>query len=254
MPGLKKLTLANFGFDDVNTLTSCLSTQLQYLNLSYVKMGTMLEWSTSEVDDLVTRLSQLKRLVSLNLAGSASIADRHLRVLLPNLKCIRCLDVSEEFGNNGTGGHSQLSDVGLKLIADNCPKILGLGLNYQQVVTIAGVRDLLQKCSDMVALEIGGMNVGTEYVEELVATPRQLLFFLFGAIGFRPNASEQLAIQKAIKGTEGRAVVCTVSGGRVDVNLPLKYKERQEESVANINKANGQEIKPVMCNKWDGIL
>ena len=127
MPNLKKVDLTNFGFDDINTLTSCLSTGLQSLNLVYLKMGAMLEWNTSEMDALVDKLSQLTSLVSLNLADSA-ITDEHLMVLLPKLKVIRYLDVSGRFGNSGIVGgptsDSQLSDLGLKAIAESCPEIL----------------------------------------------------------------------------------------------------------------------------------
>lgn len=97
MPNLKKLSLTSFGFDDVGTLASCLSSDLQVLNLSYVKMGTMLEWSNLEVDLLVGTLSGLEKLVSLSL-NDIALADEHLRSLLPHLKFIRCLNLEGRWG------------------------------------------------------------------------------------------------------------------------------------------------------------
>ena len=88
-----------FGFDDVGTLTSCLSSGLQSLNLGYVKMGSQLDWGASDMNAFVSELSKLTHLVSLNLADSA-ISDRHLAILLPKLKSLRVLDVS------GTGDAS----------------------------------------------------------------------------------------------------------------------------------------------------
>mmetsp|Transcript_25325 Transcript_25325/g.53501 ORF Transcript_25325/g.53501 Transcript_25325/m.53501 type:complete len:895 (-) Transcript_25325:24-2708(-) len=249
MPNLKKLELSNFGFDDVETLTSCLSNELQLLRLHYVKMGTHLDWKSSEVDALVNKLSELKYLVTLGLPDS-SINDQHLWDLLPKLQFLRCLDVSGTFGSGGS-----LTEFGLRAIADNCPELLSLQVNYQPRMTINGIMYLLQKCPELVDLEVGGVITHINQMRQILNSAKKLRVLWFGAIGWRPETrGEQLEIQRAVQATEGRVVLCTVSGGKSEVNLSAAHRRNQDDSIAKFERAGEQDQDPLVCNMWDGIL
>ena len=260
MPNLEKLVLTHVGFDDISTLTRCLSVGLRVLNLNYVKMGSELKWTNSEMDTLVAKLGQLKNLITLSLADTA-ITDKHLEVLLPNLQSIRCLDVSGRFGNGPIGmlgspsDEPSLTDLGLKAIAGHCPNLQTLILSYQRKVTISGVRSLLPKCPDLVELELGEVGIAPQHIADILLGAKKLLFFLYGSIGFGgPNPQEQIAVQNAVRATKGRVVVCTVSGGRVSVRLAPIHQRTQDQSMAKVERAHEQQYEPCVCNKWDGIV
>jgi hypothetical protein len=253
MSNLRKLDLSGFGFDNIEVIKSCLSIRLQSLRLDGLMMDERSEWSTAQVDSLVAKLSKLTNLVSLSIADDC-IADHHLSTLLPRLQHLKCLDVSGGFGTVGTEGRPQLTDHGLASIATNCPRIQSLSLNYQRKLTFHGVMSLLRKCSDIVELELGDVNIGLDKIGEIVRTPPRLIYYLCGKIGFRPDVRKQMLIQRAVQTTGGRVVVCTVSGGLVKVNLSPGEKQMQEESIAKVERANEQYYGHSVSNKWHGII
>jgi len=249
MPNLKKLSLTSFGFDDVDTLASCLSPDLQVLNLSDVKMGTMLEWSNLEVDFLVRKLSGLKKLVSLNL-NDIALVDGHLRSLLPHLKFIRCLNLE---GKWGAGGDPPLTDLGLKAIADHCPKLLSLSVNYQSKATVSGIMTILQKCPEIVQLAACRLNIGVQHIKLILTASVTLLNFSFGDMTSIFNQHERSVMQNAVAATKGRVVICTMNG-LFKVNLSPEHKRNQDSSMAKIERAHEEQRDPMVINNWDGIL
>jgi len=250
MPNLKKLNLSSFGFDDVPTLILCLSPSLQNLHLDYIMMGReALEWNNFKVDALVNKLSQLKRLVSLSLADSA-LTDNHLRLLLPRLKHIRCLTLE---GNFGGEGDSPLTDLGLKVIADHCPNLLSLSVDYQGKLTISGIMLILQKCPKLIELSALTTKIGVQHFKNIMTSTDNLLSFAFGMYQDEFSNRERSTIQKAVAATNGRVVICTMKG-LFKVNLSLEHKRNQDDSMAKIERAHEQQFDPMVINKWNGIL
>ena len=123
---MKKLSLTNFGFDDVETITMCLNPGLESLRLDQAAIGFERIWSNSQVDALVSKLFQLPHLVSLSLSG-IPITDSHVRFLLPRFNNqLKCLHLRGDFGDPSC---SPLTDNGVKAIAEFCPSI---NHNYMQ--------------------------------------------------------------------------------------------------------------------------
>ena len=249
MPNLRKLDLSNFGFDDIQMLTSCLSEGLQALRLDYVMLGPALEWSHSDLKNFGVALSRLTSLVSLSLANTKFTA-RYLQELLPKLKFVKCLDLSGQFGNafNAHQGHCQLTDAALHAIGDNLPNLLSLTVDYQSKITIHGIRGLIKKCPNLVELELAGIPLSGQHITEILTTANNLLFLLVDV-----DVHEH-AIQNAIKATEGRVVVCSPRSGVLAVNLPPAHLKNQKESQAKIEKAHMQRLDLMKINKWVGIL
>ena len=138
----------------------------------------------------------------------------------------------------------------LRVVQKSC-----LVASYQPKITIAGIRTLLQKCPNIIELEMGEVSIGPQHIASILTIPKKLLYFLCGRIGDRAsNSQEQLAIQNAVRATKGRVVACTLSGGRVPVNLSSEHKKNQDESMAKVERAHEQQYDPMICNKWDGII
>jgi len=255
MPNLKKLMLSNFGFDDVNTLTACLSASLQYLSIDYVKMGGTGDIAAFQMDTLAAKLSELTSLVSLSLADTAC-TDRHLEMILPNLPSIKYIDLSGSFGRAGTPGgpivDHHLTDQGLKVIADNCRGLLCLTINYQRHLTTNGILALLKRCTHLIELEMAEINILPQHVAHVLQSSKKLLFLLYGNFGFG-NAQEQMVINNAIQARKGKVVVCT-GGGLLPVSLSSQHKRNYEETKVMIERANDQYYDPMIYNKWEGII
>ena len=98
MPKLRKLKLSRMSFDDINVLTSCLNPKLKVLHLDNISMREGYCFIAFEVQSLVAKISQMKDVVSLSLDDN-SLTDEDLAVLLPQLKFLRCLNVSRRFGD-----------------------------------------------------------------------------------------------------------------------------------------------------------
>mmetsp|Transcript_17267 Transcript_17267/g.26155 ORF Transcript_17267/g.26155 Transcript_17267/m.26155 type:complete len:136 (-) Transcript_17267:311-718(-) len=119
-------------------------------------MGKMLEWSDSQVDALVNRLSQLSQLLSLIFADSA-LTDGHLRWILPRLMLLKCLDVKGRFGNNVCD--CPLTDVGMKVISDNYPKLLSLTVDDQGKASVSEIMAIVKKCPELLDLSVDALNI-----------------------------------------------------------------------------------------------
>lgn len=256
MPYIKKLDLTHFGFDDVMTLSKCLSTSLRSLTLSHVMMGRQMEWSASESNDIVTKLCQLTNLATLDIADSFAINDSHLHVLLPNLPRLRCLSIEGRFGDIY---HSQLTDVGFQAIADYCPRILSLNASYLGNVTINGVRRVIRKCHDIIELELGEVDFELQHLKEIVTTPPKLRLFRCGNIGVstsygNSDSRDQRLMEQAVLATEGRVVICTLGDGKIDVSLSSPHKRNQDQSMDMLDRAYKQQLDPLICQQWDGII
>ena len=252
MPNLKKLTLCNFGFDDVNTLVLCLGNSLRALNLDHVMMGRGLEWTASEMDTLAGKLSELTSLVSLSLADSAC-TDRHLRMILPNLQSLKCLNVSGCFGRMGVIPNN-LTDVGLKVIVDYCPNLLSLSVDYQRKVTTNGILYLVRRCSDLVELEMVEVAIPPQHFVDVMSSSNKLMLLMCGNFGWRPSPHDTMAITSAVKAKQGKIVFCTGSGGPLSLSLSPEHKRNQDDTMAMIERAHEQSWGPSVCNKWEGVL
>ena len=248
MPNLKKLTLTSVGFDDCVTLNSCLSPGLQVLRLDYLAMGWERQWSTVQIASFVAKLSQLKSLVSLSLAD-IPVNDHHLESLLPNFPALKSLGIDGTFGSSSRDSH--VTDRGLISVARNCPKITSLDANYQRKVTMNGVRALLQRCPDLIELELSDTNVHSQNLLEIFTTAEKLLFIRFGNYGAGPE--QRMAIENAVQATDGRVVVCTPTGGHQVVSLSPSQKRNQDESMAKVQRAEEQNSDPFVIDKWEGI-
>jgi tetratricopeptide (TPR) repeat protein len=237
MPLLRKLDLTNFGSDDIESLTSCLSPGLHSLCLNYVMISKEREWSATDVDSFVSKLTQLKSLVSLSLENTR-IKDRHLAALLPKLKFLRCLNLSGAFGWAGDlDGHRQLTDAGMQAIADNLPHLLNLTVDYQHNITIRGIRALIEGCQDLVELEVCGFPFDGQQVSEIIASAKKLLFLRIDTDG---QAQSLRRIHDAVVKTSGRVVVCSSQGLVKNVSLSSEQSKTQQESIAKVEKAHEQ--------------
>lgn len=248
MPKLRKLTLSHFGFDDVDTLISCLNPRLQVLDVDYACVGTMGGWTCSDdVDAFVQGLSRLTELGSLSV-DAIPLTDSHLISLLPQLKFLRCLDISGFFGR---GDESPLTDHGMKAIADHCPNVLSLSVDYQGKVTYYGILSILQSCTEMVELRALSVNISVEHATEILAASSNLHAFAFGT-GF--NERETCLLRNAVSSTNGRVVLSTAYDGILKLDLSEEHKSNQDASLEKLNRAHEQHLDPIVTNKWDGIL
>lgn len=249
MPNLKKLSLRNFGFDDVETITMCLSSGLESLCLDHAAIGFERVWSKAQVDVLVKKLSQLSNLVSLSLSD-IPVTDCHLRSLLPRFhNQLRCLHLSGAFGDSM---NSPLTDDGMNVIAEHCPSILTVGVDYQGKVGKTGILALVKKCPNLLEIGACGTRLEVEDVRDILNTPNKLLILAFGQIGRYPSNSENKSLQNAAVSTSnGRIVLCTMNG-RVEMSLSPEHQANQDASIAKVERAHEQQCDPMFCNKWDG--
>mmetsp|Transcript_3459 Transcript_3459/g.5264 ORF Transcript_3459/g.5264 Transcript_3459/m.5264 type:complete len:907 (-) Transcript_3459:1869-4589(-) len=249
MPNLKKLSLRNFGFDDVETITMCLNSGLESLCLDHAAIGFERVWSKSQVDALVKKLSQLSHLVSLSLSD-IPITDCHLRSLLPRFhNRLRCLHLCGAFGDST---NSPLTDNGMKAIAEHCPSILTVDVDYQGKVGSSGILTLVQKCPNLLEIGACATSLTVEDVRDILNTPNNLLILAFGQIGRRPSNAENKSLQNAVvSASNGRVVICTMYG-RVEMSLLPEHQANQDASIAKIDRAHEQQRDPMFCNKWDG--
>ena len=166
------------------------------------------------------------------------------------MNSIRCLNLSGKLGNfDDFNGHWQLTDVGLKVIADNCPNILSLSVDDQPKITDHGIRSLIQKCHGIMELDLGYAHVNRQQIEEITSTLKNLLLLRVSAY------DSQHSLENAVRVTEGRLVVCMASSGCLTVkNLSPEQKRNQDDSMAKLEKARRQWYDPMICNKWDGII
>ncbi|KAK1748760.1 hypothetical protein QTG54_000699 [Skeletonema marinoi] len=248
MPNLKKLSLTNFGFDDVETITMCLNPGLESLRLDQAAIGFERIWSNSQVDALVSKLFQLPHLVSLSLSG-IPITDSHVRFLLPRFNNqLKCLHLRGDFGDPSC---SPLTDNGVKAIAEFCPSILTVDVDYQDEVGFSGILALVQNCPNLLEIGACGTSLGVEDVSSILSVPNELLNLSFGEIGHDHSSTEKVSLQNAVMSTNGRLVICTMSG-LMKMNLPPEHKANQDDSMSKIKKAHEQQFDPMLCNKWDG--
>ena len=248
MPNLKKLSLSNFGFDDVESLTMCLHPGLQSLSLNNAAIGYERVWSNSQVDALAGKLSQLSRLVSLSLSD-IPLTDKHLRSLLPRLNQLKCLHLCGNFGD--TFG-SPLTDDGVKAIAEHCPSILTVDIDYQGNVGSSGILALVQNCPNLLEIGACGTSLGVEDVEDILAVPNKLLNLTFGELGYCHSGTDKGKLQNAVLSTKGRVVICTMQG-LMKMSLSPEHQANQDDSMARIETAHKQRFDPKFCNKWDEL-
>mmetsp|Transcript_21159 Transcript_21159/g.34900 ORF Transcript_21159/g.34900 Transcript_21159/m.34900 type:complete len:773 (-) Transcript_21159:7-2325(-) len=249
MPNLKKLSLRNFGFDDVETITMCLNKGLESLCLDHAAIGFERVWSNSQVDALVNKLSQLANLVSLSLSD-IPITDCHLRSLLPRFNNkLKCLHLEGAYGDSF---NSPLTDDGVRAIAQHCPGILTVDVDYQAKVGSSGILALVQNCPNLLEIGACGTSVGVEDVRNILGVPNKLLILSFGQIGHSHSNTEKESLQNAVVSeTNGRVVICTMRG-LMEMSLLPQYKINQDDSMAKVERACKQERDPMFCNKWDG--
>mmetsp|Transcript_2444 Transcript_2444/g.5387 ORF Transcript_2444/g.5387 Transcript_2444/m.5387 type:complete len:379 (+) Transcript_2444:1571-2707(+) len=248
MPNLKKLSLTNFGFDDVETITMCLNPGLESLRLDQAAIGFERIWSNSQVDALVSKLFQLPHLVSLSLSG-IPITDSHVRFLLPRFNNqLKCLHLRGDFGDPSC---SPLTDNGVKAIAEFCPSILTVDVDYQDEVGFSGILALVQNCPNLLEIGACGTSLDVEDVRSILSVPNELLNLSFGEIGHDHSSTEKVSLQNAVMSTNGRLVICTMSG-LMKMNLPPEHKANQDDSMSKIKRAHEQQFDPMLCNKWDG--
>ncbi len=249
MPNLKKLSLRNFGFDDVETVTMCLNPGLESLCLDHAAMGYERVWSNSQVDALAGKLSQLPHLVSLSLS-EIPFTERHLRLLLPHLNRLKCLDLR---GNYCDTFGSALTDDGVKVIAEHCPSILTVDLDYQGNVGSSGILALVQNCHNLLEIGACGTRLGVEDVRNILTVPNKLLNLSFGKLGYYHSSTEKGIVQNAVVSTKGRVVICTMQG-LMKMSLSPDHQVNQDDSMAKVEKAHKQRNDPMFCNKWDGLI
>eukprot|EP00985_Skeletonema_marinoi_P006365 scaffold2755_cov134-Skeletonema_marinoi.AAC.6 len=171
MPNLKKLSLSNFGFDDVETITMCLNPGLESLRLDHAAMGFERKWSNSQVDALVGKLSQLSHLVSLSLSD-IPITDTHARRLLPRFNNqLKCLHLCGDYGYGNP--RCPLTDDGVKAIAEYCPSILTVDVDYQDKVGFSGILALVQNCPNLLEIGACGTSLGVEDVSSILRVPNK---------------------------------------------------------------------------------
>jgi len=249
MPNLKKLSLRNFGFDDVETITMCLNSGLESLCLDHAAIGFERAWNKSQVDALVRKVSQLSHLVSLSLSD-IPITDCHLRSLLPCFHDqLRCLHLCGAYGDSI---NSPLTDNGMKAIAEHCPNILTVDVDYQGKVTLTGILALVKKCPNLLEIGARHTNLTVEDVRDILNVPNKLLILAFGQIGRHPSNAEKNSLQNAVVSTSnGRVVLCTMNG-LVELSLLPEHQANHDASMAKVKRAYEQECDPMFCNKWDG--
>lgn len=251
MPNLKKLSLGNFGFDDVETITMCLNSCLESLSLDNAAIGYEREWSSSQVDVLVDKISRMSRLTSLSLSD-IPITDKHLRLLLPRLNDhLKCIHLCGAYGDLSPS--SPLTDDGLKAIAEHCPSILTVDLDYQRNVGSSGIVALVQNCPNLLEIGACGTRLGVEDVRGILNVPNKLLNLSFGALGRNMSNTEKQRLQNTVvSATNGRIVICTMNG-LMEMKLSPEHQANQDDSLAKIKRAHEQQYDPMFCNKWDGL-
>ena len=252
MPNLKKLVLSYVGFDDVDTLTRCIGPDLESLRLANVKIGSGAygyEWQSSDVDELIRKLSQIRNLRTLCLDDIA-LSPRNLQTLAPRLSQVRDLSLEGAFG--GQGG--SITDASLALIADSCPNLLSLDVSYQRGITFAGLKHILQRIS-LVDLEASDIRLSTHQVANLVGNS-SLKFVRYSNAGNRwdnPGEQEQRIVREAVIRRNGEVVLCTDMGGLVKFTLPSALRANQEAAKNFVNEACEAGRDVLVTCKWDTV-
>ena len=229
----------------------CLNSCLESLSLNNAAIGYEREWSNSQVDILVDKLSRMSRLTSLSLSD-IPITDKHLRLLLPRLNDqLKCLHLCGAYGDLSPS--SPLTDGGLKAIAEHCPSILTVDVDYQRNVGSSGIVALVQNCPNLLEIGACGSRLGVEDVRGILNVPNKLLNLSFGALGRNISNTEKQRLQNAVvSATNGRVVICTMNG-LMEMNLSPEHQANQDDSMAKIKRAHEQQYDPMFCNKWEGL-
>jgi hypothetical protein len=251
MPNLKKLTLSLVGFDDIHVLMRCLYPNLKVLKLSYVKMRSN-SWCIEDVNIMISTLRLMNGLITLDLSDNA-LTDNDLEDLLPQLKEMRCLNLSGKFGRHFETRNSLLTDQGLEAVAKYCPKLRSLDVSHQPKVTSCGIRGVLQKCSDLLELEATDIKIAPHDLTGLFNLSDKLLHFRYDPNVGGVHSHEQYLVYDAMVATGGRTVVGRFYKGVYEILLKGANQKRRKASMKVIEEAHKRRSDPDIFNIWDAM-
>lgn len=187
-----------------------LNTDLKFLRLSGVKLAKWdgpSGWQPEETEEIVSRISQMSELQTLNFY-SVPIGDSQLERLLSNLECLRHLEISGTFGetNLTSANIGQITDRGCVTIARLQPNLQSLELDYQRTITKRGASAILEHCLHLRDLSLQDSRLIANDVPDLLEGNRSLLFLTFRSVTDQQSKSVLL---RAMKATGGRTLLKT---------------------------------------------
>mmetsp|Transcript_2833 Transcript_2833/g.6663 ORF Transcript_2833/g.6663 Transcript_2833/m.6663 type:complete len:431 (+) Transcript_2833:117-1409(+) len=210
---LRQLVLSNMQVSKISYLP--LPSSLEALHLNEVKFSKWdgpLGWSEEDCDEMVTRISQLTALVSLDLV-TVPLGDHHLEPMLRNLSNLRHLRISGVWGDSAQATlreEGRITNDGCIKIAILCPNLHSLELSNQPNISYSGARCIVQQCRKLRDLRLENTNLTYRHASQLVdLNESQSLLVL--AVG--PAECTQENILKALKATGGRCLLYGESVG-----------------------------------------
>jgi len=245
---------SNLVFDRVQDLTCPILSRmnsLKALELDYLTIGPQsLYWSApGAVQELVLVVSNLAGLVKLGF-DDCLFRDGDLERMLRPLVNLRCLSLRGTFGAT-LPGRSLLTDAGFRAIAENCPSLQSLNLNYHDKATSAGVRAILDRCRHLRELRVLRVRINMQEIPDLLRlAPKLILFSL--SMGAEPAPDIRLLYQV----TGGKTLFFTEFSGRVDAPQDLPEDIRQELSRTEtlVEQIGNKWKDPEVINVWEDLM
>ena len=90
----------------------------------------------------------------------------------------------------------------MKAIAEYCPSILTVDVDYQDKVGFSGILALVQNCPNLLEIGACGTSLGVEDVSSILRVPNKLLILSFGKIGHSHSSTEKVRLQNAVMSTK----------------------------------------------------
>ena len=163
-------------------------------------------WSQEDVTELVSKVSELKELVKLELR-SVPLHDKHLNSLLSNMKKLRCFGLVGRKNpiSNTSRVQPLITNQGCQIIQRLQPNLQLLSLSYNRDVTKTGALKIVEGCRHLRDLRVIGCSISEKDLREVVSSSSTLLSFKFGSV--TQSAPKSKYLLKALKATGGRTLI-----------------------------------------------
>ena len=131
--------------------------------------------------------SSFRFLQYLSLYDCRALNDEILRSIWPQVPNLRFLSIVPGWGDNVPSG---ITTVTLKSLCQYCPLLISLDLQFQAGLTAAGISKVLETCTNMLYLDVSGVDIRLESIIRLNPVKSVSLNCLYYGIIVAPYGEE----------------------------------------------------------------